>query len=255
MSPRSRSSPSAPSLADKLALPTDDQTPAQIAAEIIHTIRPDLLARLHQRAEFFDVIDHSKIARVDVSDAVPAPIRHKVLPPDLVGRIRLIRAALFAIDPHSMAYWLDGFQRDAFPTRNVAVFERIAAVYREYIMMERPATHEGNAAVYWTVRALDNGDEETARKLASNLPTGAFEKIRALFNSDLPVFDIADRLPFTEAQMRAAEASGPALPDKEYFPADLPEKLVRDYMHSRRGKAGAPRQARSKRRAKAAKSR
>ena len=45
--------------------------------------------------------------------------------------------------------------------------------------------------------------------------------------------------------MRAAEARDPALQDKEHFPADLPEELVRDYMQSQKGK-GAGRASRGK---------
>lgn len=47
---------------------------------------------------------------------VSAPV-HEKLPAELLGRIRLVRAALLLGYPHSLPFWLDGFSRDSHVTR------------------------------------------------------------------------------------------------------------------------------------------
>ena len=60
------------------------------------------------------------------------PIRHAELSPALIARIASLRSMLNDAYSLSMEQWLDGFQRDVHPEREVTWWERLAACYSEY---------------------------------------------------------------------------------------------------------------------------
>ncbi|HZP04053.1 MAG TPA: toll/interleukin-1 receptor domain-containing protein [Terracidiphilus sp.] len=113
-----------PPLADKLAIKTDGLSPLQVAVKVVEVIRPDLLSAIMRRVAFYRRVKSSRAQWVDPAIIKSGPIRHNDLSSELVGRIRLIRASLLGIHTHSMSAWLDGFKRDADPSREVAVWER-----------------------------------------------------------------------------------------------------------------------------------
>ena len=124
-----------PPLADKLAIHSSNSTPVQIAVQIIKAVRPDIFTRILRRVAHYSFLDKAHVESIDPSDLVPGPIQHEELPPDLVSRIRLIRACLLGAYTHSMRFWVDGFRRDSHPSKEIAVWERVAAVYKEYVTM------------------------------------------------------------------------------------------------------------------------
>ena len=124
-----------PPLADKMALRMDQYSPRQVALRIIKVIRPDILTRVHQRIAYLRAMSGAVAKKKKLAELVVSPIRHKKLPMSLIGRIRLFRAALWDVYPHSMEFWLDGFRRDLHPSDEITRWEHIAACYTEYAKM------------------------------------------------------------------------------------------------------------------------
>jgi hypothetical protein len=121
-----------------------------------------------------------------------APIQHKELSPDLVGRIRLIRACLLGPYTHSMGFWIEGFQRDAHPSREVAYWEHVAAVYREYTMMAPTLTGEQHEQAFMLITTLED-DEKLSAERAKDLPENALGILKNLYAHSLPFYDIKEK--------------------------------------------------------------
>lgn len=118
-----------PSLADKVALVAGVQSVEVIGVKIIEVIRPDLYTGINKRLALKGV--PRKLVTLKVGEVRPAPIRHSKLSPELMSRVRLIRAALLEVFPMSMEAWVDGFRRDTTPESEIAVWERISSVFLE----------------------------------------------------------------------------------------------------------------------------
>lgn len=110
----------------------------------------------------------------------------------LLGRIRLLRAALLEVYPQSMAAWVEGFARDARPEDEVAWWERLAACYLEYVAAMRIAPAQ-RRRVYDVLLGLTNGAcKEGMLEPLAGLPPDAFEILEALYGSPNPLFESAD---------------------------------------------------------------
>lgn len=221
-----------PPLADKMAVRSDQLTPPQIAIKIIEAIRPDIFTRILQRVAHYGAIDSSETTKLDPRTLRSSPIRHERLPPDLVSRIRLVRASLLGVHSHSMANWLDGFKRDAHPSKEVAYWERVAAVYQEYLAMTHNLTVQQHKDVFNLIFFLGLGDcGSEIEKLSAGLPEGALDVLLRLYAHDEPVYDFDEPSPFNDEE-EPSEATRKWFEqfDKEHFPNDLPEDLIRKIM-------------------------
>ncbi|HTV23061.1 MAG TPA: toll/interleukin-1 receptor domain-containing protein [Polyangiaceae bacterium] len=225
-----------PTLADKVAVKTSAHTPVQIATLIIDAIRPDIFTQIQRRLAYRLAQRASAKAKAPplapeaMRDVQASPKRHAELSPELIGRIRLVRACLLGAYTHSMAFWKDGFQRDAHPSKEVALWEHIAAVYREYasIVALRPEQHE---AVFRFILALSmHSDESSLAEQAAALPKDAREIISNLYRYSEPVYDIQEEPPLVAAGMQEGQVEGLDEQDKERFPRDLPEDLIRELL-------------------------
>jgi len=112
-----------PPLADKLGISTSNKSADEIALEIISVIRPDLLTKIHKRIAHLAASKTTKRELVDPATIKIGGPKHKELPPRLIGRIRLIRAALLGVYTHSMIFWVDGFRGDSHPSEQIAWWE------------------------------------------------------------------------------------------------------------------------------------
>lgn len=217
-----------PALADRLPIRSQGQSIPAIAIEIIKIIRPDILTNIHKRMAALVESAKAKSGVCKLSDVVASPVQHQELPSDLLGRIRLIRASLLSVYPHSFEFWLDGFRRDSHPTENVAEWEHIAAVFQEYVWTT-PLSVEQQASVFAVIVGITNGMPPKA----SNLPHGAVEDLTAMLKSTVPQIDPPDEIPFRDADakglndvMRVFYAEH----DKERFPKDPPKEIVRELL-------------------------
>ncbi|MBI5205575.1 MAG: toll/interleukin-1 receptor domain-containing protein [Nitrospirae bacterium] len=182
-----------PPLADKMALNSKDKEPVVIALYILDIIRPDLFSKLHKRAAYLALPKVKK--KVSIKKIVSAPIRHKELPLDLIGRIRLIRAALWGGCTHSMDYWLDGFKRDAHPSKEISWWEHVASAYVEYVKITRlkRGQHEH---VFNTVFGICSGDSRRQlKKYLDHLPKDAYKVLSDICGYRHPVYDIKEEFP------------------------------------------------------------
>lgn len=110
----------------------------------------------------------------------------------LLGRIRLIRAALWEVYPQSMATWVEGFERDARPEDEVGWWERLIACYLEYVAAMRIAPPQ-RRRVYDVLLGIANGAcQEGLLEPLAVLPPDAFETLEALYSSPTPLFESAD---------------------------------------------------------------
>jgi hypothetical protein len=60
------------------------------------------------------------------------PIRHQKLPQALEARIRKFEPVFAEVYPRTHDEWLDGFQRDADPEPEVAIWESMASAYQNF---------------------------------------------------------------------------------------------------------------------------
>jgi hypothetical protein len=60
------------------------------------------------------------------------PIRHASLPDSLVTRVQKFEPVFAEVYPQTHEQWLEGFQRDADPEPEVAIWESIAAAYQKF---------------------------------------------------------------------------------------------------------------------------
>lgn len=213
-----------PPLADKLAIKSSGLSATQLAVAIIEVTNPELFEKIHLRMKFLSATEKATIETIDPKKVIFGPARHKELPPDLVSRIRLIRAALLGIYTHSMEFWIDGFKRDSHPSREIYVWERICAVLWEYMSMTK-LTSSQVPHVFNVVFGLSSGTSESqfSEDLAQ-LPRDAFTILTALMSHDIPVYDVKDSATFEELETPYEEVIG----DRELFPVDLPNELLKD---------------------------
>ncbi|CAK8713309.1 hypothetical protein KKHLCK_02345 [Candidatus Electrothrix laxa] len=124
-----------PYLADKYAIRSDELSIVQLSVKIIGVVRPDLFEKIQRRAAY--LILKGKTENIDPKKVKFGPPTHENLPLNLISRIRLIRAALLDVYPHSIEFWIDGFRGDAHPSREIRIWEHIAACHIEYCVMTR----------------------------------------------------------------------------------------------------------------------
>jgi len=74
-----------------------------------------------------------KTEKVRVEDIIPGPIRHPVLAPELIERIRAFKEVLGDVEQCPIETTIENFQRDMHPEREVEVWERIARAYKDFI--------------------------------------------------------------------------------------------------------------------------
>lgn len=204
-----------PTLADTIAIRAEGISVDDLALQIVEVVRPEILERIHKRLAHEEMLRQATVEMVEIEKVKMAPPAHEKLPDDLIGRIRLIRAALLGPYPHSMKFWVDGFRADMNPTDEIRFWERAAAVYLEYIQARQ--MQEGEHKMVF--RAIF--EMSSVRNL--NLLPEAFEGMNAedsmllkvLFFSKEPVIDLQnDEFPSTNTEP----------------PADWPE-TVRRHSH------------------------
>lgn len=67
-----------------------------------------------------------------IHDIKPGPIRHAQLTPELIDRIKAIQLFFSDITPRTLDQWIDGFQRDINPVREIAIWEAIANALKRF---------------------------------------------------------------------------------------------------------------------------
>ncbi len=118
-----------PTLADKLALATSSGSVEEIGLKILKVVKPDILAHITRWLKWQSMIANGEPRLVNISSIVPGPILHATLPTSLLIRIRLVHEVLQEVYGSSLENMITNFRRDVQPSRDVEIWERIAASY------------------------------------------------------------------------------------------------------------------------------
>lgn len=220
-----------PSLADKKALTVVDEvsetTVIRICVALIEIVRPDLLTRIHRKVSEELAQRHGERVKIPPSEMKKlkvAPPRHAELPPEVLIRIRLVRAALLGVYGHSMEFWVRGFLHDAHPTREVEIWERLAAAYLEYVQYRNPPS-SARASAFKYLLSIINGAEEP--KLLDGEISGDRDLLRASVASLYPVVDTLDEdIHHFDYETPEAGSGKERELDVETFP-DIPQRRIR----------------------------
>lgn len=182
-----------PYLADKLAVQTSQKSIAEIAIKILDVIRPDLSENYHKRTVWEEFSkpkgdEEIKIGKAeDFSEKVL--FRHKSLPQNLLNRIRLIRASLLSVYPHSYEFWVDGFKCDLHPEREIEFWETISFSYLEITQATKLGPSE-YPAIFQLVLCFFQGGITKANEKESKLPKDTIENIKKVCKNRVPYFEM-----------------------------------------------------------------
>jgi hypothetical protein len=220
-----------PPLADKFSILTDKKKISEIAVQIIEVIRPDIFTNILRRSVYLDAVAKAKISFVSLEELNPSPIRHAELPSEFIGRVRLVRSALFEVLPHSMEFWLDGFRRDAHPSKEICFWEHLSAAYHECVILldaqdapERQKIFNAMLMMGLSGLGCDLG------KQTDGFADDDILTLRTSLASALPINDIDDPVEVQDiASVTAEKFHLGKYIDREHFP-DIPDRLVREVM-------------------------
>ena len=226
-----------PPLADKLAVNSLELTPLEIAVKIIEHIRPELFQRIARRRANLEILHHAKTEFIDPRFIKSGPKQHTTFTPDLIGRIRLIRASFFQVRPDSMESWVDDFKRDAHPSREVAIWEHMASVYMECCAQHPELSFDERKSVYKLVVVLSVTRAANSIKSVSNtLPSSIVEEIFRTYGNLLTASS------YTDTDDIGREKSVIKNPDfvrwdTEHFPKDVPDHLIEEIILHKNNKS------------------
>ncbi|WP_299729221.1 toll/interleukin-1 receptor domain-containing protein [uncultured Tateyamaria sp.] len=189
----------APALASLPHFDAQGYSSVQLASLIIEHSRPDMVENIVMRMSQLDAVDHAETKETAAKDVLPAPIRHTELPATLTGQIRLVRALLLGVYTQTYAFWLDGFQRDANPSKNVREWLMMAAVFRETNVYMGILDAEQIEAITKILLGLGTIPIEELQEIEKALPRkdGAMLVATGL-QANEPAIDIETRFPVAQ---------------------------------------------------------
>ncbi len=118
---------------------------------------------------------------IKIEDIRPGPVRHLTLPPFLMLRIQHLWEVFGEYQPCDLAGWIEGFQRDLHPEREVAIWEGMARALTEF-SKGRTLSPEARKEVYLlllvSTTATDEGIRDQLQKTQHLNPDDLREVIR-----------------------------------------------------------------------------
>jgi len=81
--------------------------------------------------------EEPEVLWVDPKEVMPEETQRRPLSPEQTMAIADIQKTLIDVDILPLEEWLDGFRRDADPDREIAVWQRIAKVYSDFLKDRR----------------------------------------------------------------------------------------------------------------------
>lgn len=201
-----------PTLADIMAENTNKSTD-QLAVNLLNIISPELYDAVLRKITHGIRSLNSTISQIDPSALKLGPIRHEKLPGELIRRISIIRSALSDIHPISMEEWVDGFQRDVHPSREIRAWEFIASRYLQ-IRNAVPLTTEQKGQIFSSLLACSMGNEEA---VSQNLLKFSSEEARQI----IEVLNTENEIFFNKKSEREQD-----IPDMDYESFSGPEANI-----------------------------
>ena len=123
------------------------------------------------------------------SDIHLGPILHQKLPEALEARIRKFEPVFAEVYPRTHDEWLEGFQRDADPEPEIAIWESMASAYQNFTA-KRSLSPEARKEAFGLLLVRSAADEQqtlAGAKLRHLNPTDAEELLRSYSGAPQPV--------------------------------------------------------------------
>jgi hypothetical protein len=219
-----------PSLADKVAHVYDGRSVTKLAVSIIKVVRPDLGKHIHKRMAYLELRAESETVKVNAQDIKIPPVRHDKLPQQLIRRIRLIRVALLPVYPKSMQFWVEGFQRDSHPSKEVSIWEHLASVWLEFWMINS-LTAEQRRSVFNFLLSMSSNKEVSQMRELIDLPDDMLDALETMWRQSYPLYEFEHENSFDAVNDSEQDSDVPEWiqeMDKEIFPRDVPDVLIRE---------------------------
>ena len=182
-----------PYLSDKFALKSEEGIES-IAIKIIEIIKPDLFEDIHKKLMIHESIKNGEKKKMAVKELKPGPIRHPKLNDNLISRIRLIRSSLWLCYPHSMKFWLDGFQRDLNIESEIRFWEHVSTCFLEIILQQDIEKSylgkegEIHRDLFNLLFSIAQPDDNSNSKFESDF----VEKVKSIYSYKMPIYDIEE---------------------------------------------------------------
>ena len=98
--------------------------------------------------------------QIRLSDVQMGPIRHPVLPDDVIERIRAFKATLGDVDDASLDQTIDNFKRDIHPESELVIWERIASTFAAYLSRNPTTDRATRKEIYSMLLGASTGMQE-----------------------------------------------------------------------------------------------
>jgi hypothetical protein len=190
-----------PSLGDLLAGNTSESLDT-LAMKIVRAINPDLYRAIMRKMAREVELSKSVAREIPLADIERGPVWHTTLPQKLVNRIALVACALEDEYPKDMNEWLDGFQRDAHPTREIEIWEDIAARYQRVVASVSMDEEERHSVYSALLIASLTGHEAAADIIVKKFGGRAEDVVDAM------KFDASIFTPLTEEDLSRQRIMG-----------------------------------------------
>ncbi len=222
-----------PALADRLAYDTSQLEHEKLAEAIVIGTFPHTTCGVLRRLLW-------RILETGPSDEVfHLPIRHEKLSSSVQERIRAIRAGLLIISPLPFKFWVDGFKRELVIDDEIILWEKVVAVFHEVISFH--GVSEADQAVCiikFCIRHLSGPDWSNVKLDEALLSTEVRSSLLRSLELQNPYLEVdGPTHTLKEHDNIAPEDNEHSLGaemyrslDRERFPIDLPEELVRELM-------------------------
>ena len=145
-----------PALADLLSIEGNSDNVDSCALEVIRVVRPQIFENLSALSSMG--VGPVEIGRVNVADLQPGPIRHHDLPDSLMIRIQNLWFLLRDVLNESLPEFIEPFQRELHPEKEVEIFERISGALQ--IAMDFIDDPDDKKTVFFILLRFTMGNHE-----------------------------------------------------------------------------------------------
>jgi hypothetical protein len=118
-----------PTLADTIAIDASSLGLTELALRILERVKPELHMAIQRRQAFDQAVASAVPETVRISTLKDSPVRHEILPFDVINRIRLTREVLIEVFPQDWRTAIDNFRKDLHPEDELRIWEFLTSVY------------------------------------------------------------------------------------------------------------------------------
>ncbi|MBY7739427.1 toll/interleukin-1 receptor domain-containing protein [Paenibacillus polymyxa] len=179
-----------PFLVDKFALNSMGTDVSKIAFQLCEVVRPDIFENL-TRKMVYEYLYEDKGQSVDVNISEIEnmfPVRHEVLPLQLINRIKLMHNLFKDYNDISLEITINNFKHDTNPEREMTIWEAIAATYFDLIeRVPNPRNFLTKKNVYGLLVLISYSEKERVLKQFKKFDEEIIELAFELFEKNCPI--------------------------------------------------------------------